>query len=95
MSRLEQIEARLSEADDFGVTLWHDSDCAYLHSAGGFECDCIRGDLEWMVDQLKRFGRCDAIKADPRTGRNGWRCDRSIRHDGEHANRKAGRRWPR
>lgn len=48
--RLEEIRARLSECDDFGTTRWHSEACSYLRTGGAYECDCMRSDVEWLVE---------------------------------------------
>ncbi len=51
--RVEQIEARLVEANDYGVTRWHADGCTYARTDGQWDCDCMRGDVEYLVDLVK------------------------------------------
>lgn len=107
MSRLDEIRARLADADDWGHTRWHDTGCTYVISDAQFPCDCMRLDVEHLValiadqdatigelmDELGQRPRCGSIHVEDRGRRRSWRCDRVEGHEGPHTSTSGHRRW--
>ena len=97
---LDEVSARLADADDWGITRWHELGCAY-HA--GHACDCMRLDVEWLLDIVTALtnrdpnaARCPSIHHE-NDGARRWRCDQLAGHPGAdpnlHTSQSGHRRW--
>ena len=53
--RVVAIRALLAECSPRGREVWHASGCEYLVSDAQFGCDCMRGDVEFLLKERSRM----------------------------------------